>query len=293
MDRRQFLRHSGIALTALGVGGGLAACAQGGDQATAAIPDGPPELSATVAMFEVLTGTPQTVLFGLRTIDNVEVPEGEVSVFVRDESGEEILQGPLSTEYVEAPGTGLGLYRVELEFDEPGNPQLVAVHGDRYGAAALRVVEPENSAAPVPGQDAQIVATPTQDTPLGYESICTADPPCGMHEMSLEEAAAAGRPVMLAFATPEFCQTVVCGPAVETIDGVRSDGDWGDTAWIHVEIYSKYDASAPELGEPVQQWNLPTEPWLFSIDSEGTIVSRLDGPMLPEDIEAMAQELTA
>jgi hypothetical protein len=160
----------------------------------------------------------------------------------------------------------------------------------------VKVVTPEQSEAPVPGQAAVVVATPTEGDDLGYDSICTQDPPCGMHEMSLDEALAANKPVMLIFATPEFCQTVVCGPAVETVDGVRTDGDWGETVWIHTEIYAHYDAKNPKkvaLGDPVKKWKLPTEPWLFSIGTDGKIVGRLDGPMLPDMIEALATGLTA
>ena len=304
MDRRSFLTRSALLAAAVGVPGALAACGGGagdtpggatetGGAAAGAIPDGPAELSPAIATYELLTGEPQTLLFGLRDLDNVEIADAEVEVYLRDETGEKILAGPLPTEYLTAPGTGLGLYRVELDLDEPGNPELVAVEGDRYGAANLNVATPENATAPVPGQKATAVATPVEGEDLGYSSICTQDPPCGMHEISLDEALKQQRPVMLIFATPEFCKTVVCGPAVETVDGVRTGGEWGETAWIHVEIYSKFEGNAPTLGDPVQAWKLPSEPWLFSIGADGKITDRLDGPMVTQDIESMASGLTA
>lgn len=290
MDRRHFLKSAGVLVGAFGTPNLLAACAAGGGSG---IPEGEAELNPIIATYEVLTGGPRQVLFGLRTLDNVEVPESEVTVFLRDDAGEEVLGGPFETEYVVAPGTQLGLYRVEVEFDEPGAPQLVVVEGDRFGFTALNVVTPEQSQAPVPGAAATIVATPTEKQDLGYERICTQDPPCGMHEVSLDEAVEAGRPVMLVFATPEFCQTVVCGPVVETADKVRGGGDWGDVAWIHCEIYSHKKGDQLVLGKPVQRWNLPTEPWVFSIDAEGAIVDRLDGPMVEADIERLASDLSA
>lgn len=290
MDRRLFLKSAGVLFGAVGAPSVLAACGSGG---SSGIPEGEAQLNPVIATYEVLIGGPRQVLFGLRTLDNVEVPEAEVTVFLRDEAGDEMLAGPLQTEYVVAPGTQLGLYRVEVEFDEPGTPELVAVEGDRYGATALRVVTPESSQAPVPGTAATAVATPTDTEKAGYERICTQDPPCGMHEVSLDEAVDGGRPVMLVFATPEFCQTAVCGPVVETADKVRTGGQWGDTAWIHVEIYSKVSGGQRVLGEPVKQWNLPTEPWLFSIDSSGKIADRLDGPMVEDDVARLATSITA
>ncbi len=304
MDRRSFLSRTALLAAAAGVPGLLAGCGNGGATDTAtqaapqageagAIPSGPAQLSPAIATYELLTGGTQSLLFGLRDLDNVEIKDAEVDVYLRDEAGQKILAGPLATEYLTAPGTGLGLYRVELELTEPGKPELVAVEGDRYGAANLNVVTPETAVAPVPGAKATSVPTPVEGKELGYSEICTQDPPCGMHEISLDEALQQQRPVMLIFATPEFCQTVVCGPAVETVDSVRNGGDWGDTAWIHVEIYSKFTGDTPKLGEPVEAWKLPSEPWLFSIDGNGKIAGRLDGPMVTEDIEAMASALTA
>ncbi|MPZ72811.1 MAG: twin-arginine translocation signal domain-containing protein [Nitriliruptorales bacterium] len=299
MDRRSFLKGSGVALGAVGLGGLLAACADGserdsadGQAGVAEIPSGEATLAPTIATFEFLTGSPRKVPFGVRTMDNVEVRDADITVYLRTLEGE-VIDGPLGTTYTEATGPGLGLYVVELGFDEAGTFELVAVDGDSYGMAAVPVVTPEQSKAPVPGQAATAVATPTEDNERGYDKICTQDPPCGMHDVNLEDALAGGKPVMLIFATPEFCQTVVCGPAVDTVDTVRKDGDWGDSVWIHTEIYAHYDPNNPELGKPVKAWNLPTEPWLFSIDPDGKLVDRLDGPMLPDMVEEMAQALTA
>lgn len=297
MERRRFLQRSALIAGAVAVPGALAACGEGGGEpgaseasATPAAFEGEPQLNPVIATFEVLTGEARSVLFGLRTLDNVEVPESEVTVYLRDETGSEVIAGPFETEYVVAPGTEIGLYRVELSLAEAGKPQLVAVEGDRYGATNINVVTPETSQAPAPGKAATAVATPTTAKALGYSRICTQDPPCGMHEISLDAALKSKRPVMLIFATPAFCQTVVCGPAVGTVDEVRGGGEWGETAWIHCEIYTDQGQT---LGRPVKQWNLPTEPWLFSIDAKGTITDRLDGPMVTEDIERMATGLTA
>lgn len=269
-----------------GLSGTLAACAGGGS----GIPDGPAQLNVTITSFEFLTGPERPVPFAVRTLDNVELRDADVVVYLRDADGE-VLGGPFETRYTEAPGTGLGLYVVELAVSEPGPVEVVAVEGERYGATTINAVPPEESEVAAPGVVAPVVATPTTEDDRGYEKICTQDPPCDMHEVSLDEALEGGQPVMLLFATPEYCQTVVCGPAVEIVEGVRNDGDWGETAWIHCEIYSKVDGSELVTGEPVREWNLPSEPWLFAIDAQGEVASRLDGPMLPEMVSGMAEDI--
>ena len=289
MDRRTFLSRTAILLGAAGTVGIATGCGKEGG----GIPEGAAQLAPTIASFELLTGPSRPVPFGVRTLENVEVRDADIKVYLRDLEDASIVAGPFDTTYTEATGTGLGLYVVELELTDAKAVELVAVEGDRYGATPLPVVAPEDSKVVVPGAAAISTPTPTEGNELGYERICTQDPPCGMHEVSLDEALANGQPIMAIFATPEFCQTAVCGPAVGTIDQVRTGGEWGDAAWIHIEIYSKYSDAKQVLGEPVEAWKLPTEPWLFSIGADGKVAGRLDGPMLEGMITEMAEGITS
>ncbi len=279
------MRSSALLAGTLGTGGMLAACSRSGG----GIPGGEASLVPQVASFEVLTGRNQIVAFGLRTLQNTPVPDADVSVFLRDLNGNEI-GGPFPTEYSEEIDRSLGLYIARLDLTEAGRVELVAVEGDRYGTQAINVVAPQDSQVQVAGDEAVSVKTPTVGQELGFVKICTQEPPCGMHEVSLDAALEAGRPVMLLFATPAYCQTAVCGPATSTVDEIRTGGDWGDTAFIHCEIYADQGQT---VSRPVSRWKLPTEPWLFSVGADGVIVERLDGPMLPSRVEAMAGEISA
>lgn len=288
MDRRAFIKSMGVAAGALGVGGVATACSGG----NSGIPDADQTLSVIVASFEVLTGEGQRIPFGLRSAANAEVADAPVQVWLRG-ADQRVLGGPFPATYVQEESVAGGLYQTELDLPDAGTFELVAVaetpDGRAKGAAALRVVTPEQSEAPVPGAPATKAETPTTEEPLDFAAICTQDPPCSMHEVSLDAALAQGQPVVLLFATPKFCQTAMCGPAVATVDGVRQAGAAPDAAWIHVEIFS--DDEGQVLGPPVEAWGLPTEPWLFTIDGAGTIRERLDGPMLPSVVEEMVGKL--
>jgi hypothetical protein len=293
LTRRRFLQAAGVVAATLGAAPLVAACAAGdgtgsarqatGRSSPAGIPSGQPDLSVVTASYETLTGSNRRLAFGLRTIDNEPVAGADLDVYLRDPDGA-VLAGPLAAEYSESGGPGLGLYLVTLDLPDPGTPFLVAVQGGSYGEAALNVVAPEHSKVAVPGARANAVATPTLADAMGMQRLCTADPVCGMHEVSLDAAVAAGRPVALIFATPAYCQTAVCAPAVATVEGVRTGRAWGDVAWVHVEIYRD---AGQTLSAPVEAWRLPTEPWLFTIGRDGTIADRLDGPMLPEVVTEM------
>lgn len=247
--------------------------------AASVAPEADRGLTVINASFEQLTGSDQAFAFGLTTPDNEPVRGADVQVYLIDANGEQ--RGPRPAEFRDISVVPLGLYLARLDLPQPGPTSLVAVTADgAAGSTTVQVTAPQDSAVPAPGQPAVVVPTPTLTDPQGMESVCTLDPPCGMHEVSLAEASAAGRPVVLTFATPAYCMTAICGPSVEVVDEVRRSGDWGDTAWIHVEIFSD---AGQTLSGPVEEWGLLSEPWLFTIDAEGTVRQRADGPLLVLD----------
>ena len=292
MHRRLFLRLAAGA----GAAGLLAACgraavdgagtaapttpatATAGSPAVARVaPDAEPVLNVISASYEQLTGT-RPFAFGIVGPDNVPVAGADVNLWVVPQGGTGEPAGPYPTTYQELEGQPLGLYVTEVELTESGPTSFVAVTGDgRAGADDIQVATPETSEIAAPGQQAISVATPTEKKDLGFEKICTLDPPCGMHDISLDDAIAEGRPVVLAFATPAFCQTAVCGPSIGVIEEVRQEGDWGDVAFVHCEIYND---AGQTVADPVSEWNLPSEPWLFTIDADGRINDRTDGPLM-------------
>ena len=75
-------------------------------------------------------------------------------------------------------------------------------------------------------------------------------------------------PIVLLFATPQFCQSRVCGPVVDVAEQVKQL--YGDkAAFIHMEIYNDNDPSKG-VRPQVRAFHLPSEPWLFAIDRRWT-----------------------
>ena len=75
------------------------------------------------------------------------------------------------------------------------------------------------------------------------------------------------KPVALMFATPQLCQSRVCGPVVDVALQLRAQ--YGDQVeFIHQEVYADNDPNKG-LREPLQQFNLRTEPWLFVVGRDG------------------------
>lgn len=298
LDRRTFLRRAGGLGAVLGAGGWLAACGDGqegdGQGAVSTIPSGDATLSVVNASYETLTGEERRLNLVVTENDNTPIEGATLAVFVRTLDGE-LLTGPHPATYYsedgEGTGTGRGLYQTVVPLPTPGDLEVVAVEGDRYGMAAIRVRDAADAEAPVPGAEAVSTATPTTAEPLGFAPVCTQEPPCGMHTDSLDALLSGGRPIVLLFATPAYCRTVACGPAVGNLEQVRTSKEWGDVAFVHCEIYTSEETAGREASPPVLDWKLPTEPWLFAIGADGLIVDRLDGPMLPHDMSRIAEQL--
>jgi hypothetical protein len=182
-----------------------------------------------------------------------------------------------------------GLYRATFDFDRPGT-WIVSVTPD--GAAPLEPF-PVNVYAdhPVPavGEPAPPSDTPTSDdAPIAAIST-DPEPDPRFYMLSIAEAVANGRPTVIVFATPKFCQTAVCGPTLDLVKGIAADHP--DIDFVHVEIYTNLDdAQNLELVPAVVEWGLPTEPWVFVVGAEGLIAARFEGVVTPEEIDAALQQ---
>jgi hypothetical protein len=83
------------------------------------------------------------------------------------------------------------------------------------------------------------------------------------------------KPVALLFATPQLCQSRVCGPVVDI--ALQMKQQYGDRmAFIHQEVYRDNQVSKG-LRAPLEAFHLQTEPWLFTIGRDGRIAARLEG----------------
>lgn len=307
LNRRRFLQQAAL----VGAGAVLTACgstsssaptapaspdaAGSSDPASSALaavaPDATADLAVVAATYEQLVDQPNPFVFGLFTLEQEPLADVSAELYAVPESGAPLGPWPAEPAAVDVPPGAL--YTVPVEFSATGLHEIVVVTDDgRAGVVAVDVRDSESSELAAPGQQAQVVATPTTDEDLGYDRICTRTPePCGMHDVSLEQALAGDMPVVLLFATPAFCQTAVCGPTVDVVDQVRGSG-FDDVRFVHCEIFSD---AGETLGDPVVAWNLPTEPWMFVIDTDGTIVRRADGPLLvvADEVRALIEDVTA
>jgi hypothetical protein len=176
------------------------------------------------------------------------------------------------------PGAATSVYVVpRLEVKRRGELAVLAVIRRDGRLEATRVpsfVVGEFDAVLDVGDPAPRIHTPTADEVSDITEIETRIPPDSMHDTDFADVVGK-EATLLVFATPQLCQSRVCGPTVDIVEEVKARiGDRG--AFIHMEVFNDNDATKgvrPQL----RAFNLETEPWAFVIDRDGRISARFEG----------------
>ncbi len=170
------------------------------------------------------------------------------------------------------------IYAAEIPLKRPGTyAVLVATKtpSGLVGSTTQIEVKPD-TAIPAVGERPPAVETDTIDSAGGdIKSIDTRLPPAPeLHEKSLNDVLGK-QPVALLFATPQLCQSRVCGPVVDI--ELQMQSKYAEKmAFIHQEVYK--DNQVDEgLRQPLLDFDLQTEPWLFTFDRDGRVAARLEG----------------
>lgn len=186
----------------------------------------------------------------------------------------------------------------DVELSEPGEWRVVAAI-NRDGETEMTRVAPsavvlQDDPLPAVGEQAPVVHTPTTDDVGDITKIDTRVPPDTMHDIDLADVLGK-KPVVIIFATPALCTSRVCGPVVDIVEEVKDERP-NDAAYIHEEIWQDNDSSKP-ITEPFaayqpKQPELQSEPWLFVIDSDGKISSRIQGAYSKTELEAALDKVS-
>ena len=164
------------------------------------------------------------------------------------------------------------------------------VDGATKDGMAFQVNDPSKVQIPLVGQPLPPFDTPTNADHRGVDPVCTREPPCPLHDVTLTNALKEGTPVAYLVATPAFCQFGVCAPILDLLLGVRDDIG-GKVAFVHSEVYT--DDTAKTVAPAVDAYHLSFEPVLFVTDAKGTLVQRLDVMMDTDEIRAAIDKASA
>jgi len=191
------------------------------------------------------------------------------------------------------PDAASVIYVTDVNFPGDGEWRIGALikQGDELKSALLPSANVGGySKVPRVGEKAPPIHTPTpSDVGGDLAKITTRIPPDTQNKVDYADAYGK-EPIVLLFATPQFCQSRVCGPVVDVAEQVKQI--YGDkAAFIHMEIYNDNDPNK-HVRPQVRAFHLPSEPWLFAIDRSGRIEAEIEGAFGVEELTRVVKGLT-
>jgi hypothetical protein len=244
--------------------------------------------------------------FGVFTIDREPVSDAEMAIYAARPNKPAVGPFPASVESLDVgaafrsrststdPDAAKSVYAANVDLEGKGEWRLLALVKQPDGGFAYTplpsAVVGRFPRVPGPGDPAPVVETLTAaDVGGDLTKIDTRQPPSTMHDDNFADVVGK-EPVVLLFATPALCSSRVCGPVVDIAEQVKSErGD--EAAFIMQEIYK--DNSVDEgLREQVKAYDLPSEPWLFVVDSDGKISTAIEGAFSEGELNAALDRVT-
>ena len=280
LSRRTFLVSAG----AVGAGLVLAACG-GDDSGASSIPSVDASASGTdpnrpdrvLVRFSVdgilAVGKPQRVAVGLADADGLLLTDTPAQLTFQVVSTDGKAIGSAIAVDRHAEGLPRPYYPVVTDIAEPGTYGIVSTVDGIEVHTAFSIVEPDKVPIPQPGDQMVPVVTPTTADAKGVNPICTREPACDLHQVTLTDGLKEGKPVAFLIATPAYCQTAACGPVLDVL--LSQESEFGDRVqMVHAEVYT--DSTLANTTEAVQDYRLSFEPVLYLASADGVIHTRLD-----------------
>lgn len=274
-------------LPVLAIAGLLAACSGGSTQPTPNFTLTPVASQPTADILPIFVSTEivpgrNRFLFSLTDGQRNLIASPDLNVqlelFSRDgDQGTKLADVP--ADFLWAIEGERGLYVAYPEFPSAGRYGFRFL-ANREGEPVMTVLADFDVAAegttPAIGEPAVPSDTPTADDVGGDLSQISTDesPDPSMYEISVAEAIEVGDPFVVTFATPKLCTSRVCGPTLDTVKAVKAD--YPGLRFIHVEPYDLEDQSELKTMPWVDEWGLPSEPWVFVVDGDGNVVAKFE-----------------
>jgi hypothetical protein len=246
----------------------------------------------------------QRVGFALFRRDRSQITNASVALYVAPAGGGPA-KGPYLARYEDMsvrpqfqsrqtatdPNAAKSIYTAKVPFDKAGRYEMlgIAKQGKKLVAATLPqagIVVKKAADDPIPavGTAPPRIHTPTITEVGGNAAaIDTRLPPSSMHDVDFADVLGK-KPVVLLFATPQLCQSRVCGPVVDLAEQVKANSANSDVAFIHMEVFrdNRIDKG---IRPQMAAFHLQTEPWLFTFNRKGKVAARLEGAFSERELD--------
>ncbi|MHB8376563.1 MAG: TlpA family protein disulfide reductase [Dehalococcoidia bacterium] len=188
----------------------------------------------------------------------------------------------------------VSFYEVNTPFDQAGKwgVEITATPNDGSKPSQVRVPFEVLATLQSPGLGTVPPAShnDTFATNLDKASLCSRVPPCTLHDKVIADVLGKGRPLVVQFSTPAFCQTRFCGPVLEVL--LSQVPQYRDrVGFVHIEVWQ--DFQLQKYRPAVQEWRLPGEPYTFFMGKDGKVVGRLEAIFTGQELTKALEGLVA
>jgi hypothetical protein len=313
IDRRTLLRG---AVAATAVGGALYAlgCGSSSSPAKTAVPEdtaATAEFTPSLLTAEFVAGQDNRFAVGLVNKQHKLVKDADVhlrffkigadgsSGTLRGEGDAAFVElnlagthAPDASPTADAPDDTVAFYIANTPFDVAGDWGVEIAVTPKDGSAPAKIQAPfkvlDQPVTPAIGSHPPASRNEVAATPADAARLCSRVPACPLHDKVIGDLLGKGRPLVVQFSTPAFCQTRFCGPVLEVLLGqVPAYQDRVD--FVHIEVWQ--DFQLRQARAAVNEWKLPGEPYTFFMASDGSVVAKLEAIFSNEELAAALARL--
>lgn len=210
-----------------------------------------------------------------QTGEYLATPDEQVTATLRDRIGSPL--GTYDGEFIWIVPEVRGVYVFYMDIPGPGTFQ-VTLESDGFGALApVGIITQEDPPVVNAGEPAPLSSTRTTADHDIDDITTDPDPDPSFYEKTVAEAVQSG-PSVIVFGTPAWCTSQSCGPLLDQVK--RLSTDFPDLNYVHVEVYENIHAESFQdliLVPAVEEWSLPSEPWVFVTDADGVVSAAFEG----------------
>jgi len=226
----------------------------------------------------------------------VRLPSVRVTLYFRPGGDEGAREGPIEqarATFYEFPYGLRGIFSTQLSFDRAGTWELeVQLPQPDGSTATVAFAFPvaERTLAPAVGDPAPRTQSRTLADVASIAELTTGfEPDPALYQRSIAASLAAGRPLVVVFASPAFCTNALCGPQVEVVaELAKVYGDRAD--FTHVDLYENPHEIKGDLDNAVRtpflaRWGIETDEWTFIVGADGLVAARFEAFVTRDELE--------
>jgi hypothetical protein len=188
--------------------------------------------------------------------------------------------------------SSIGVYVASVDFDVPGRwsaDTSVTTDSTQVQLIPFEFDVLEESPEPAVGDPApasrQLTVADVTDV---AEIDSSFEPRLHMHDITIADALALGKPMIVAFAAPAFCTSRTCGPVMDTVMDPLYEKHQDQATFIHVEplqLKELREGAGRIHVEAAKEWGVETEPWIFVIDAQGKVAGKFEDIVARNEVE--------